>query len=65
MVRKLGLVPYFFEKLPNENKRPMGENSPNLVTLVGKELTKAAQRQRDKVRLTWIVVHTYIHKAHI
>jgi hypothetical protein len=27
-----------FEKMPNENNRPIGENSPNLVTLATKQL---------------------------
>jgi hypothetical protein len=28
------LLPLFSEKLPKENNRPLGENSPNLVTLL-------------------------------
>jgi hypothetical protein len=32
---KCGLLYLFFKKLPKENNPPIGENSPNLVTLVG------------------------------
>jgi hypothetical protein len=32
---QIGLFLYFFSKLPKVNDRPMGENSPNLVTLLG------------------------------
>jgi hypothetical protein len=29
---------YFSEKLPEENNRPEGKNSPNLVTLLAMEI---------------------------
>jgi hypothetical protein len=32
---KFGLLLSFLEELPKVNHRPIGENSPNLVTLVG------------------------------
>jgi hypothetical protein len=34
VAQKFGLLLQFFEVLPQENNRPMGENSPNLVTLL-------------------------------
>jgi hypothetical protein len=33
--QKFGLFLQFSKKLPYENNRPLGETSPNLVTLVG------------------------------
>jgi hypothetical protein len=39
--KSLGYYFYFHRNLPKENNRPMGENSPNLVTLLQ---TKAATR---------------------
>jgi hypothetical protein len=34
VVKKFGLLLQFSKKLPKENSRLLGENSPNLVTLL-------------------------------
>jgi hypothetical protein len=34
--QKFGLILKYIKKLPIENKRPIGENSPNLVTLLSR-----------------------------
>jgi hypothetical protein len=33
VAKVFGLLFFFFNKLPKENNRPIGENSPDLVTL--------------------------------
>jgi hypothetical protein len=43
------LFKFFFKKLPKENNRPMGEKSPNPVTL---SLLRIFLRLRKSVRLT-------------
>jgi hypothetical protein len=49
------ILRYFsnFQKLPKVNNRPMGENSPNLVTLLATTIatTSASQIASNRVRL--------------
>jgi hypothetical protein len=43
-IPKFSAISEIFEKLPNENNRPMGENSPNLATLLPTQSTSARAR---------------------
>jgi hypothetical protein len=39
---KIWATSVFFQKLPKVNNRPLGENSPNLVTLLKTDITTGA-----------------------
>jgi hypothetical protein len=47
----------FLQKLPKENNRPLGENSPNLVALIP---AKNRSRIKEWLFLTDVVEDTYL-----
>jgi hypothetical protein len=57
--KKCGLLMQFLKKLPKVNNRPLGENSPNLVTLVTTVSERGRLRQKVSAQMDplWRLVH--------